>query len=64
MIMPSHVGHKDGLAAHKIVKDMFREIGIPFLVVGCDVFDERYMSPDVVFEKIITFFETAGLTGR
>jgi len=64
MIMPSHVGHKDGAASHRVVKDMFRQIGVPFLVLGCDVFDERYMSPDVVFDKISTFFETAGLTGR
>jgi benzoyl-CoA reductase subunit B len=62
MIMPSHVGHKDGSASHRIVKDMFREIGIPFLVVGCDVFDERYMTADVVINKIGTFFETTGLT--
>jgi hypothetical protein len=64
VIMPSHVGHKDGSASHRIVKDMFREIGVPFLVLGCDVFDERYMTPDAVFEKISMFFETAGLTGR
>jgi benzoyl-CoA reductase subunit B len=62
MIMPSHVGHKDGSASHKIVKDMFRQIGVPFLVVGCDVFDERYMPADVVYQKIATFFETSGLT--
>lgn len=64
MIMPSHVGHKDGAASHKIVKDMFRDLGIPFLVVGCDVFDERYMTPDVVFDKIAAFFEASGLANE
>jgi hypothetical protein len=64
MIMPSHVGHKDGAASHKIVKDMFRDLGLPFLVVGCDVFDERYMTPDVVFDKIAAFFEASGLANE
>ncbi|MEI7485183.1 MAG: 2-hydroxyacyl-CoA dehydratase family protein [Ignavibacteriota bacterium] len=62
VIMPGHVGHKDGAASHKIVKDMFRELGIPFFVIGCDVFDERYMDPEVVYQKISAFFETSGLT--
>jgi hypothetical protein len=62
VIMPGHVGHKDGAASHKIVKDMFREIGVPFFIVGCDVFDERYMDPEVVYQKISTFFETSGFT--
>ncbi len=61
ILMPSHVGHKDGAASHRVVHDLFREIGVPFLVVGCDVFDERYMTSDVVFNKIEAFFDTSGL---
>ena len=64
MIMPCHVGHRDTNAYHKMAKDICRENGIPFFFVGCDVWDERYMSPDTVFDRIKTFFETAGLTGR
>jgi hypothetical protein len=41
---------------------MLRQIGVPFLIVGCDLFDERYMPADAVYQKIATFFETSGLT--
>ena len=61
-IMPSHVGHKDSAASHRIVKDMLQKIGIPFCVVNCDVFDERYMTPEAVCQKLATFFEVTGLT--
>jgi benzoyl-CoA reductase/2-hydroxyglutaryl-CoA dehydratase subunit BcrC/BadD/HgdB len=61
MIMPCHVGHRDTNAYHKMAKDVCRENNIPFLFLGCDVWDERYMPPDVVFDRMKTFFETTGL---
>lgn len=61
MIMPCHVGHRDTNAYHKMAKDICRENGIPFFFLGCDVWDERYMTSDVVYDRIKTFFETAGL---
>ena len=61
MIMPCHVGHRDTNAYHKLAKDACRENGIPFLFLGCDVWDERYMTPAVVFDRIATFFSAIGL---
>jgi benzoyl-CoA reductase/2-hydroxyglutaryl-CoA dehydratase subunit BcrC/BadD/HgdB len=61
MIMPCHIGHRDTNAYHKLARDVCRENGIPFLFLGCDVWDERYMTPEVVFDRIKTFFETVGL---
>jgi benzoyl-CoA reductase subunit B len=61
MIMPCHVGHRDTNAYFKLVKDTCRENNIPFLFLGCDVWDERYMTPDVVFDRMKTFFESIGL---
>ncbi|MDD4603985.1 MAG: 2-hydroxyacyl-CoA dehydratase family protein [Bacteroidales bacterium] len=61
MIMPCHVGHRDTNAYHKMAKDICAENGIPFLFLGCDVWDERYMTPDTVFDRIKTFFEISGL---
>ncbi len=61
MIMPCHIGHRDTNAYQKLAKDTCRANGIPFFFIGCDVWDERYMSPDVVFDRIKTFFESIGL---
>jgi len=61
VIMPAHIGHRDTNAYQKLAKDTCRSHGIPFYFVGCDVWDERYMTPDVVFDRIKTFFESSGL---
>ena len=61
MIMPCHIGHRDTNAYHKLAKDTCRANGIPFFFIGCDVWDERYMSPDVVFDRMKTFFQATGL---
>ena len=61
MIMPCHIGHRDTNAYQKLAKDTCRANGIPFFFIGCDVWDERYMSPDVVFDRIATFFQSVGL---
>ncbi len=61
MIMPCHVGHRDTNAYHKMAKDICRENSIPFLFLGCDVWDERYMPPDVVFDRMKTFFQAVEL---
>jgi hypothetical protein len=61
MIMPCHIGHRDTNAYQKLAKDTCRANGIPFFFIGCDVWDERYMSPDVVYDRIATFFQSVGL---
>ncbi len=61
VIMPAHIGHRDTNSRLKIVRDMCREKGIPCLVLGMDIWDKRYMSPETAFDRIKTFFETTGL---
>jgi len=62
VVMPCHIGHKDLNAIPKIARDACRDAGIPFLFLGCDVWDERYMPPDKVFDTMKTFFDNVGLS--
>ena len=61
VIMPAHIGHRDTNSRLKIVRDVCRENGIPCLVLGMDIWDKRYMTPEVVFDRMKTFFEVSGL---
>ncbi len=61
VILPAHIGHRDTNSRMKVVRDLCREKGIPCLVLGMDIWDKRYMTPDVVFDRIKTFFESVGL---
>jgi len=61
VILPAHIGHRDTNSRLKAVRDVCRENGIPCMVVGMDIWDKRYMTPDTVFDRIKTFFETTGL---
>jgi benzoyl-CoA reductase/2-hydroxyglutaryl-CoA dehydratase subunit BcrC/BadD/HgdB len=61
VILPTHAGHKNMNAAVKIAKDLCRDLGVPFLSIGADMFDERYMSADEVMEKISRLFYATGL---
>jgi benzoyl-CoA reductase/2-hydroxyglutaryl-CoA dehydratase subunit BcrC/BadD/HgdB len=55
VILPGHVGHKNTNAVVKICSDVCRETGVPSLFLGCDVYDERYMTANEVYEKIGRF---------
>jgi hypothetical protein len=61
VILPAHIAHRDTNSRVKIVKEVCREKGIPCLALGIDIWDKRYMKPDVVFDKMKTFFEISGL---
>ena len=61
VIWPGHMGHKDGAATIGIMRDTCREIGVPFLHIGLDLFDKRYTSIDEVKEKVTDFFKGMGL---
>ncbi|MFO8010746.1 MAG: 2-hydroxyacyl-CoA dehydratase family protein [Dehalococcoidia bacterium] len=56
VIWPGHMGHKDGSAATGIMRETCRELEVPFLHIGLDLFDRRYTSPDEVKDKISKFF--------
>jgi benzoyl-CoA reductase/2-hydroxyglutaryl-CoA dehydratase subunit BcrC/BadD/HgdB len=61
VIVPAHIGHRDTNSRLKVVRDVCREKGIPCLVLGMDIWDKRYMTPETAFDRIKTFFETTGL---
>ncbi len=61
VIWPGHMGHKDGSATIGIMRDTCRELGVPFLHIGLDLFDKRYTSIDEVKDKTSDFFRGMGL---
>ncbi len=61
VIWPGHMGHKDGAATVNIQRQTCREIGVPFLHIGLDLFDSRYTSVDEVKDKVSEFFTGMGL---
>ena len=61
VILPGHVGHRNTNAVVKICSDVCREIGVPSLFLGCDVWDERQMTADEVYEKIDRFLYATNL---
>jgi len=61
VIWPAHMGHKDGSASIGIMRQVCREIGVPFLALGLDLFDKRYTSVERLKDKLSEFFDTMGL---
>jgi len=61
VIWPGHIGHKDGAASISLMRERCRELDVPFLHIGMDQFDKRYMTPDEVKTKISQFFNAMGL---
>ena len=61
VIWPGHMGHKDGAATVGIMRDTCRDLGVPFLHIGLDLFDRRYTSVDEVRDKTSDFFRGMGL---
>ncbi len=61
VIWPGHMGHKDGSATHGIMRQTCRELEVPFMHIGLDLFDKRYTSVDEVKEKVTDFFKGMGL---
>jgi benzoyl-CoA reductase/2-hydroxyglutaryl-CoA dehydratase subunit BcrC/BadD/HgdB len=61
VIWPGHMGHKDGAATIGIMRQTCRELGVPFMHIGLDLFDKRYTSVDEVKEKVTDFFKGMGL---
>ena len=61
VIWPAHMGHKDGSASIGIMRQVCRDIGVPFLALGVDLFDKRYTSINRLKDKFSEFFSTMGL---
>ena len=61
VIWPGHMGHKDGSANVGMMREKCRELGVPFLYIGLDLFDKRYTSPEEVKDQLNRFFSMHGL---
>lgn len=61
VIYPGHMGHKDGSASIGLMREVCREIGVPFLTIGVDIFDQGYTSVDEIKRRVAEFFTTMGL---
>jgi hypothetical protein len=44
-----------------MMREKCRELGVPFLSIGLDLFDKRYTAIDEVKDRISKFFEASGL---
>ncbi|MFQ5380098.1 MAG: 2-hydroxyacyl-CoA dehydratase, partial [Dehalococcoidia bacterium] len=60
VVWPGHMGHKDLLATYGIIREKCRELGVHFLDIRMDIWDERYMTADQIKDKFVRFFEAAG----
>jgi benzoyl-CoA reductase subunit B len=61
VIWPGHMGHKDGSATVGIMRETCRDLNVPFIHLGLDLFDKRYSTPDQIKDKISQFFRAMGL---
>jgi len=61
VIWPGHMGHKDGSANVGIMREACREIEVPFVHIGMDLFDKRYTTLDELKDKFSQFFKAMGL---
>ena len=61
VVWPAHMGHKDGAASVGIMREVCRELRVPFLDLGLDLFDKRYTTTDQVKDKFTQFFRAMNL---
>jgi hypothetical protein len=61
VVWPGHMGHKDGSASVGLMRETCRELGVPFLHIGMDLFNKRYTSVDEIKDKFSQFFTAMGL---
>ena len=56
VIFPGHMGHKEMAASTSLMRELCRDLQVPFLHIGLDVADARYASIDEIKDKISQFF--------
>ncbi len=61
LVWPAHMGHKSMSGMVGIGREICRDLGVPFLYLGLDVFDPRYTTADEVKYKMSQFFTAMGL---
>jgi len=61
VVWPGHMGHKDGSANIGMMRETCRELGVPFLHIGMDLFNKKYTSVGEIKDKFSQFFTAMGL---
>ena len=61
VVWPAHMGHKALAGTVGIGREICRELGVPFLHLGLDLFDPRYTTADEVKDRMSQFFTSMGL---
>ncbi len=61
VIWPAHMGHKAMAGTVGIGREVCRDLGVPLLYLGMDLFDRRYTSIDEIKDKMSQFFTAMGL---
>jgi benzoyl-CoA reductase/2-hydroxyglutaryl-CoA dehydratase subunit BcrC/BadD/HgdB len=61
VVWPAHMGHKAMAGAVGIGREICRGLGVPFLYLGLDLFDNRYTTADEIKDMISKFFTAMGL---
>jgi hypothetical protein len=61
VVWPGHMGHKDGSANIGMMRETCRELGVPFLHIGMDLFNKRYTTVGEIKDKFSQFFTAMGL---
>ena len=61
VIFPGHVGHKSVGSSMGMLREVCRDLGVPFLALECDVYDPRVTSEEVLRTQIEEFFKTVVL---
>jgi len=61
VVWPGHMGHKDGAASIGMMRELCRDLGVPFLTLGVDLFDPRYTTVDTIKDQMSQFFTAMGL---
>ena len=61
VIFPGHMGHKDMAASASLMREVCRDLNVPFLYIGLDVADPRYTTVEEIKDRISQFFTVMGL---
>ncbi len=61
VVWPAHMGHKAMSGTVGIGREICRDLGVPLLNIGLDLFDSRYTTADEVKDKMSQFFTAMGM---
>jgi len=61
VVGPGHMGHKECAVSVGILREVCKEIGVPFFFLEMDIWDPRYTTIDVLKDKLSQFFTTMGI---